>query len=619
MIDLSVQNIKKAFEQGTDILKGVSFDVNQGEHIGLLGRNGAGKTTLFKIITGELQQDEGSVTIAPGKRIGVLSQIPEFPAGYTGEDVLTDAQQRVIDMGDRMRFLEKRMEQGVSDAETMREYDNLSAEFQRLGGYELKRFRDEVANGLGIPTKQREQPFAELSGGEQTRLNLARLLLDQTDILLLDEPTNHLDMSAAQWLETYLVSFKGTALVISHDRYFLDQVVTRVIEITGGVAEFYGGNYTFYLDEKRRRFEEKLRRYEKEQAKIRQLQKAADDLHLWAFMGADKLHKRAFSMEKRIERLNVTERPRTEAKVKARFEEAEFHGDEVLLMRGVSKAFGEKRLFEAVDLLMERGERVAVIGNNGTGKSTLVKLLMGELEPDEGFLRLGPSVRTAYLPQRVSFLNEDETVLECMMEEARCTRQQAYDRLAAFLFRGEELETRVSQLSGGEKSRLKLCILMRGDVNLLVLDEPTNHLDADSREWIEDALAGYGEALLFVSHDRYFISRFATRIWELADGQLHDYRCGYDRYLALQERRPHIQPEIKERPEREKKRPQVNRERELSKLERSIAALEKQVEENGAKQEAAATDYEKLMELGEERNQLEDELSALYERWEKLV
>lgn len=625
MIDISVQNIKIAFEQGTDILKGVTFDVTAGEHVGLLGRNGAGKTTLFRIITGELRPDDGAVVIAPGKRIGVLSQIPRYPAGFTGEDVLVDAQRRVIDLGDRMRFLEKQMECEDVSPETLREYDLVSSEFLRLGGYELKRFRDIVAHGLGIPAVQREQPFAELSGGEQTRLNLARLLLDKTDILLLDEPTNHLDMGAAQWLEEYIQSFKGTVLTISHDRYFLDRAVTRVIELSDGTAEFYSGNYSFYLEEKRRRFEERLRQYEKEQAKIAQLQKAADDLHLWAFMGADKLHKRAFSIEKRIEKMTTTDKPRADARMKARFGEAEFHGDEVLLLRGVSKAFGEKKLFGPTDLLMERGERVALIGDNGTGKSTLVKLIMDELPADEGFLRLGPSVRTAYLPQRVTFEDENETVLDCMMSEARCSRQQAFDRLAAFLFRGEELETRVRDLSGGEKSRLKLCILMRSDVNLLILDEPTNHLDAASREWMEEALSDYGEALLFVSHDRYFISRFATRIWEIRDGELHDYRCGFERYKELLERQQLLekqqekQPQNVRKPVRERKKPAPNREKELAKLEKAISALEKNLQDNASEQEAAATDYERLMALTEEQGTMEMELSELYERWEALA
>ena len=623
MIDISVQNVKIAFEQGTDILKGVTFNITSGEHVGILGRNGAGKTTLFRIITGQLKADEGQVVTAPGKRIGVLSQIPVYPEDYTGEDVLKSAQKRVTDLGAQMEELAKLMSSGEEDRELLRKYDYVSSEFIRLGGYELKRFRDIVANGLGIPDRQREQLFSQLSGGERTRLNLARLILEDTDILLLDEPTNHLDMSAAEWLEDRISKFNGTVLTISHDRYFLDKAVSRIIEISEGVAEFYSGNYSFYLQEKQRRYEERMRQYEKEQAKIAQLQKAADDLHLWAFLGNDKLHKRAFSIEKRIEKMNTTEKPKTQAKMRVKFSEKDFRGDEVLVAKGVSKAFETKRLFSETDLLVEPGEKIALIGDNGTGKSTLIKMIMGEEEPSTGFLRIGPAVKTAYLPQIVQFQDEELTVLECMMYEGKCTQQQARDRLAAFLFRGEDVFTKVSQLSGGEKSRLKLCLLMKGDINFLILDEPTNHLDIASREWIEDALTDYSETLLFVSHDRYFISKFADRIWQIHDGEIRDYRCGYERYKSILEReqaaRQNIQKIVEERPAPVKKKPQYSKERQLSKLEREIAALETKLKDNRDAQEEKSTDYEALMGLTKEGEELERQLEELYGKWEELA
>ena len=284
MTDISIQNIIKGFEVGVNVLDGVTFDITEGEHVGLLGKNGAGKTTLFKIICGELEADEGDVIVPRGKRIGLISQIPEYPAGYTAEDVLKSAHERVFAMRRRMNELELLMAQNAS-AELLREYDALSAEFTRLDGYETDRLRDTVANGLGIPRAMREQEFDSLSGGERTRINLARLILEDTDILLLDEPTNHLDMAASEWLEQYLSKFRGTVLVISHDRCFLDNAVTRIIELTDGKAEFYSGAYSFYVAEKQRRYEEKLRKYEKDQAKIAQLTQAADKLHLWAFMG----------------------------------------------------------------------------------------------------------------------------------------------------------------------------------------------------------------------------------------------------------------------------------------------------------------------------------------------
>ncbi len=622
MIDLSVQKIRIAFEKGNDILKGVTFDVNTGEHIGILGRNGAGKTTLFRIISGELTSDEGVVVTAPGKRVGVLSQIPVYPEGFTGEDVLRAAQRRIERMGEEMEALAARMAAGDASSDTLRAYDRLSAEFLRLGGYELERFRDTVANGLGIPRVQREQPYEELSGGERTRLNLARLILEDTDILLLDEPTNHLDMSASEWLEDYINKFKGTVLAISHDRYFLDRTVSRIVEIVDGLPEFYSGNYSFYLQEKRRRYEERLKQYEKQEAKIAQLQKAADDLHLWAFMGADKLHKRAFSMEKRIEKMRVTDRPKQEAKMKSRFGEEEFRGDEVLLMRGVTKAFDQKRILDETELLMEPGERVALIGDNGTGKSTLIKMIMG-LEPeDSGFIRLGPAVKCAYLPQTVTFADENLSVLETMMYEAKCTQQEARDRLAAFLFRGDGVFTEVRALSGGERSRLKLCMLMKSDINLLILDEPTNHLDVASREWIEDALSDYTEALLFVSHDRYFISRFATRIWAMGGGTLRDYRMGYEEYRAYLDRQKQLAQTAAvktEKPVKEPKKPAASKERSTARLEREIGQLEAKIAENEASQEAAATDYQRLMELTEEHGALSAKLEELYRAWEEAM
>ena len=394
MIDISVSSLVKSFEIGKNILDGLSFSVNSGERVGILGHNGCGKTTLFRILTGELDYDEGEVMIAPGKRLGLISQIPVYPDGWTVEDVLRDAHRRLYAISRRIDELTRAMEHD-SSAALLAEYDRLSEDFRRLGGYDMDVDRNRVANGLDIPRAMREQPFASLSGGEKTRVNLARLILEDTDILLLDEPTNHLDLHATEWLEDYLLHFHGTVLAISHDRWFLDRVVQRCIEISDGKAEFYSGNYSFYVEERQRRFDEKLKKYEKDQAKIEQLTRAAEQMHLWAFMGADKLHKRAFSMEKRIEKLSQSEKPTERKKLSVKFKEREFSGDEVLVADNVSKRFGERTLFSGVDLLVEGGERIALIGDNGTGKSTLVKLIMGEEKPDTGYLSLGPAVRTA--------------------------------------------------------------------------------------------------------------------------------------------------------------------------------------------------------------------------------
>ena len=624
MIDISVSSLVKSFEIGKNILDGLSFSVNSGERVGILGHNGCGKTTLFRILTGELDYDEGEVMIAPGKRLGLISQIPVYPDGWTVEDVLRDAHRRLYAISRRIDELTRAMEHD-SSAALLAEYDRLSEDFRRLGGYDMDVDRNRVANGLDIPRAMREQPFASLSGGEKTRVNLARLILEDTDILLLDEPTNHLDLHATEWLEDYLLHFHGTVLAISHDRWFLDRVVQRCIEISDGKAEFYSGNYSFYVEERQRRFDEKLKKYEKDQAKIEQLTRAAEQMHLWAFMGADKLHKRAFSMEKRIEKLSQSEKPTERKKLSVKFREREFSGDEVLVAENVSKRFGERTLFSGVDLLVEGGERIALIGDNGTGKSTLVKLIMGEEKPDTGYLSLGPAVRTAYLPQIVTFSDENRTALDTMLYDCRCQPQEARDRLAAFGFRGESVFTPVGTLSGGEKSRLKLCMLMGGDVNFLILDEPTNHLDIASREWMEDALSDYEQTLLFVSHDRYFIEKFATRIWALADGRITDFRGGYGDYCRWRERQAVFEQNERNnvkksavKTEQAKKPASPNRDRAIAKLEREIARLESNAAEIDRLCEEHATDYQKLMELDAQKKALDNELLSLYEKWEEL-
>ncbi|MBR1841757.1 MAG: ABC-F family ATP-binding cassette domain-containing protein [Oscillospiraceae bacterium] len=621
MTDISVKNLKIGFEVGENVLDGLSFEVFEGEKVGILGRNGAGKTTLFRCLTGSLTPDEGEIVIPKGKRLGVLSQIPVYPADYTAEDVLKTSEVRVRAYGDEMRSLETKMTEGDNSEATLRRYDFVSSEFLRLGGYELQRFRDTVANGLGIPKTQRAQLFSELSGGEKTRINLARLILEDTDILLLDEPTNHLDMRAVEWLEDYISRFRGTVLAISHDRYFLDHAISRIIEVLDGKAEFYSGNYSFYVVEKRRRYEEQLKAYEKAEAKIAQLRRAAADLHLWAFMGSDKLHKRAFSMEKRIEKMQSVEKPTQERTMRARFNETEFRADEVLVTKGLAKSFGDRELFSGVELMMRGGERVALIGDNGTGKSTFIRMLMNEEEPTAGLVKLGPSVKIAYLPQIVEFRDESLTVLETAMYEGRMQPQEARDRLGAYFFTGEDVHTPVSQLSGGERSRLKMCMIMRGSVNLLILDEPTNHLDLASREWMENALMDYGEALLFVSHDRYFINKFATRVWELENGRLTDYPVTYERYREIKARNETVpvkpEPQRVEKPA--KKQNAYNKDKELKRVEREIAELEAKLDENQRAQEEFSSDYARLMELGIEYEEIQSALADKYLRWEELA
>ena len=630
MIDISVSNLVKEFEVGHKILDGLTFQVDTGERVGLLGPNGCGKTTLLRILTGVMDYDEGDVVIAPGKRMGLISQIPVYPAGYTVEDVLATAFEPLREMEREMAALAEQMGEGTDPALLAR-YDKLTAAFEAAGGYETDTKTNKVCNGLTIPQSMREQLFDKLSGGEKTRVNLARLILEDTDILLLDEPTNHLDLRATEWLEEYLDKFKGTVLTVSHDRYFLDKVVNRIVEIQAGKAEFYSGNYSFYVVEKERRYEEKLRQYEKEQAKIEQLEKAAEQMRVWAYSGMDKTFKRVKSMEKRIERMRTTDRPTKERKMEVRFGEREFRGDEVLTIKGLTKSFGDRTLFSNLGLEVAGGERIALLGDNGSGKTTLLKILLGEEEPDAGKVRIGPTVKVGYLPQHVHFDHPERNLVDTLIYEQDCTAQTARNRLAAFKFRGEDVFKPVSALSGGEQSRLRLCMLMDEKINLLILDEPTNHLDIQSREWIEEAVEEYEGNLLFVSHDRYFIDRFASRIWMLEDGHITDFRGNYQEYQAARARgaagksASDVQVSVEKAPEPKEKKEKPKRpggtknlEKEVTAAERAVAKAEEQMYDLEQQIQEASADYLKLQELYEQREALEEEILKLYGTWETL-
>ncbi|MBQ3088977.1 MAG: ABC-F family ATP-binding cassette domain-containing protein [Oscillospiraceae bacterium] len=624
MIDISVKNLIKSFEIGDNLLDGLTFQVDSGERVGILGKNGCGKTTLFKILTGEYDYDEGELAIAPGKKLGLISQIPVYPEGYTVEDVLDTAFARLHKKERELEELAARMAAGDSSRGVLERYDSLSHSFEAEGGYDTTVRLGKVCNGLEIPPAMRAQQFDQLSGGEKTRVNLARLILEDTDILLLDEPTNHLDLHATEWLEEYLDHFKGTVLAISHDRYFLDRVVGRIIEIERGKAQFYSGNYSFYTVEKERRYLEQLRQYEKEQAKIAQLEEAAEKLRLWAFKGMDKTYKRAFSMEKRIERMRTQDKPiGPEKAIRVGFSQQEFKGDMLFTAENISKSYGGRCLFSSVELEVLGGERIAILGDNGTGKTTFLKLLLEEERPDTGKFRFGPTVKYGYLPQIVIFDHPERNLFETLLWEDNCSAQEARDRLGAFRFRGEDVFKPVATLSGGERSRLKLCQLMAKNINLLILDEPTNHLDITSREWIESSVEDFEGALLFVSHDRYFIDRFATRIWFLEDGRITDFRGDYQAWLKKKAREeelrgvPRFQPEKK--PKKEKVQGGTKQlEKDLRAAERRITRLE---EEQAALEEAmalAATDYQKLQELTEAQTALEEQLTEAYEKWEEL-
>ena len=616
MVDIQVKNLTKFFTIGENLLEGLSFEVQEGECVAILGRNGCGKTTLFKILTGEMDYDDGEVYVNPNKRLGLISQIPRFPEGYTVEDVLRSAYAVLTATRRKMEALEAAMATGATP-EQLREYDALVNRFQAGGGYEMDVEVDKICNGLGITSDQRIQLFDSLSGGEKTRVNLARLLLEKTDILLLDEPTNHLDLKSVEWLEGYINTFKGTVLAISHDRYFLDVVADRVIEIVDGHAEFYSGNYSFYMEEKQARFNLQLKQYEQEQAKLKQLGYTVERMKGWGINNRT-LYRRAMSIQHRMERIKKTEKPKTERTMKASFAEKDFSGDVVFTMKNVEKSFGERTLFSDVSLRVEGGERIAILGDNGTGKSTFLKCLLGE-EDCTGKIQFGPTVKWGYLPQIIKFTNPKRTLYDTMLYEKNCTPQTARDRLGAFMFQGEDVFKTVETLSGGEQSRLRLCMLMDEKINLLVLDEPTNHLDIASREWVEAAIEEFEGVLLFVSHDRYFIEKFAERIWLLEDGTIRDFPCGYAKYRSILEHEAAAKPVAVTQPKPKKEKPKggtkeidklVRRlEREIEKQEQLIAQLDEKIDASGA-------DYQELTRLLGEKETAETILMELMEQWE---
>ena len=620
MIDIAVKDLVKSFEIGDNLLDGLTFEVQEGQCVAILGRNGCGKTTLFRILTGEIGYDEGEVYVNPNKKLGHISQIPRYPAGYTEEEVLRSAFRKLVEVRRRMEELEGQMT-ASTPKDILNEYDRLSNRFAAGGGYDMDVDTDKVCNGLGIPEPMRQQEFDMLSGGEKTRVNLARLLLEKTEILLLDEPTNHLDLKSVEWLEAYINRFKGTVLTISHDRYFLDQVADRIVEIHEGHGEFYSGNYSFYIEEKQARFDLQMKQYEQEQAKLKQLGFTLERMKGWGINNRT-LYRRAMSIQHRMERIEKTKKPTLEKTMKASFAQRDFQGDVVFETKGLAKRFGEKELFSDVNLLVQGGERIALLGDNGAGKTTLIRCLLDQ-EPCDGKIKFGPTVRVGYLPQIMHFSHPERSLYDTMLYEKNLTPQAARDRLGAFLFQGEDVFKTVGSLSGGEQSRLRLCMLMDEKINLLILDEPTNHLDIASREWVECAIEEFDGVLLFVSHDRYFVEKFADRIWELEGGRIRDFKCGYAKYRSILAHEaagvptPAAVPEKKEPEKKEKPRPkdkelekQVRRlEREIEKQEKLLAGLEEQVA-------AASADYQELSRLLEEKEREDAVLSDLMEQWE---
>ena len=618
MIDIAVKDLVKSFEIGDNLLDGLTFEVQEGQCVAILGRNGCGKTTLFRILTGEIGYDEGEVYVNPNKKLGLISQIPRYPAGYTVEEVLRSAFRKLLEVRQRMEELESQMT-ASTPKDILNEYDRLSNRFAAGGGYDMDVDTDKVCNGLGIPETMRQQEFDMLSGGEKTRVNLARLLLEKTEILLLDEPTNHLDLKSVEWLEAYINRFKGTVLTISHDRYFLDQVADRIVEIHEGHGELYSGNYSFYMEEKQARFDLQMKQYEQEQAKLKQLGFTLERMKGWGINNRT-LYRRAMSIQHRMERIEKTKKPTVEKTMKASFAQRDFQGDVVFETKALAKCFGEKQLFSDVSLLVQGGERIALLGDNGAGKTTFIRCLLGQ-ESCEGKIKFGPTVRVGYLPQIMHFSHPERSLYDTMLYEKNLTPQAARDRLGAFLFQGEDVFKTVGSLSGGEQSRLRLCMLMDEKINLLILDEPTNHLDIASREWVEAAIEEFEGVLLFVSHDRYFIEKFAERIWLLEDGKIRDFPCGYQKYRSILEHEAAAKPAVSAAPKPKKERAKggtKDADKLVRRLEREIEKQEQVVADFDRKIEAASADYQELTRLLGEKEEAEAALMDLMEQWEQV-
>lgn len=524
------------------VLTDVSFEIKEGETVGLIGRNGTGKTTLMRLLTGSDAPDQGALMIRKDAVIGSLAQIPDYGREETVYHVLQSAFRPLLEARAEMTRLEVEMSLAAADGQKsdleplLQQYGRLQESFERGGGYEIEAGIDRVAGGIGIPKDQYDRPFSSLSGGEKTKVGLTVILLQNPDILLLDEPTNHLDMAAIEWLEGFLRSFGGTVVVISHDRYFLDAVAEKIIEIEDGEAFTYHCNYSKYKEEKETRLLQQFADYQEQQKKIKKMQETIKQLIEWGNRSNPPnpgFHRRAASMQKALDRMVKLKKPILERKrIDLQLEQADRSGKEALILSEVSQSAGGRKLYEGVSRTLRYGENAALIGGNGAGKSTLLKSILGMNAPDAGEIRLGSRVETGYLAQESAPADEEGTVLQYFRDELGMETGEARNQLARFLFYGSDVFKKVRSLSGGEWTRLRLAILMYKKPNLLLLDEPTNHLDIDSREALEEALEEYPGSLLAVSHDRYFINKIAGQVWLLDHGQLSVTWGNFDDFRA---------------------------------------------------------------------------------------
>ncbi|UOY91535.1 ABC-F type ribosomal protection protein [Ectobacillus sp. JY-23] len=619
MIITQIHDITKSFG-GNIIFENLSAEIHEKDRIGLVGRNGSGKTTLFQLLAGVEAPDSGMIHIKKGLRVGYLAQIPVFSAGTTVREVLETAFSEVKQLERNMKRLEEQMGSETEELEKLlEEYGKVQERYLFLGGYEVEAQLAKVCSGLQI-TSLLPQVFTMLSGGEQTKVCLALMLLQNPDLLLLDEPTNHLDIGAVEWLEQFLQEYSGTIAIISHDRYFLDAVVTKIIDLEDGELHVYHTNYSGFVKEKQERLLLEFQAYEEQQKKIKKMKEAIKRLREWANQANppnEGLHRRARNMERALERMEKLKRPILEhKKMGLAFRQGERSGKDVVRVEDVAKSFGNKMLFCGANLHLQFQERAAIVGQNGSGKTTLVKMLLGEETPDTGKIQIGGSVKVGYLSQHLPG-STNNTVLGAFREQVSVTEGEARHILAGFLFYGFSVFKKTNQLSGGERMRLRLAQLMHQDVNFLILDEPTNHLDIESREVLEEALEDYEGTILAISHDRYFLNKLFDKTYWIQNGVLHGFAGNYEwARKKLAERMPVEEKVVV--PKRVVKVKEASTDVEWRQLERELEQMEEQlfVLEEKMTQEV---DLHELQTLQKEKDELEEKRAMVYEELERLL
>lgn len=635
---LSCNNISKSF--GTDvIIKSCSFNIEDHEKAAIVGINGAGKSTLLKIITGIEPADTGLVTLAKDKTLGYLAQQQNLGSDNTIYDELLSVKQYILDMEKELRSIEKRMNTADGDEleNLMKKYSDLNHRFEMENGYAYKSEITGVLKGLGFSEDDFSLNVNTLSGGQKTRVALGRLLLAKPDIILLDEPTNHLDMESIRWLENYLLNYNGAVLIVAHDRYFLDKIVSKIIELDNGVATVFSGNYTDYAAKKAILRNMKLKEYLNQQREIKHQEDVITKLKQF---NREKSIKRAESREKMLDKIEIVDKPqKLNDKMNIKLEPNVVSGNDVLTISGLSKSFDDVTLFDNIDIEIKRGERVALIGNNGTGKTTILKLINGIIEPDSGSIYLGAKVNIGYYDQEHHVLDPDKTIFDEIRDAyPDLNNTQIRNTLAAFLFTNEDVFKYIRDLSGGEKGRVSLAKLMLSNANFLILDEPTNHLDIVSKEILENALNNYTGTVLFVSHDRYFINAAATRIIELSNKTVVNYIGNYDYYLEkrdilsakpintvssadIEHAKKAADSKASWQEEKVKQAQLKKIKNELKRTEERIANIEERIDklDNMYADPAISSDTAKLMEIHTEKEELSKELDKLYDRWGELT